>query len=178
MRTLENHKNNNNKSYVYRTQSDPVSIGTHLNHDNNRKIITVSQKSSVDSHSIDNFYKTKHTRTLEDINNDVSHEMLKMFGIGAKSVIKEELGEEIDLFNSINPMTSEASGMSDEEAKAIGLDKLADLFKSNERRQEDKLMELAESQTKSDDIIKDIDGDIVSKSGVRYVQVSGENYNP
>eukprot|EP00959_Pyramimonas_sp_CCMP1952_P252902 5283170-Pyramimonas_sp.AAC.1 len=70
------------------------------------------------------------------------------------------------------------SGMSDEEAKSIGLDKVANLLKSKERRQQDKLMELAESQTKSDNIIKDIDGDIVSKGGVKYVQVSGENYNP
>ena len=52
------------------------------------------------------------------------------------------------------------------------------MLKSRERRQQDKLMELAESQTKSENIIKDIDGDIVSKSGVKYVQVSGENYNP
>ena len=148
-----------------------MSIGAHLNQDTNRQIIQVTQTDIIDPHSIDNFYKTKHTKTLEDINNEVSNEMLKMFGIGAKSIIKEEFGEEIDLFNSTKEM-------SDEEAKAIGLDKVADMLKSRERRQQDKLMELAESQTKSENIIKDIDGDIVSKSGIKYVQVSGENYNP
>eukprot|EP00959_Pyramimonas_sp_CCMP1952_P013010 275301-Pyramimonas_sp.AAC.1 len=63
--------------------------------------------------------------------------------------------------------------MSDAEAHAIGLDKVANALKSSKRRDQDRLMELADSQVKSDDIITDIDGDIVSKGGVRYVQVSG-----
>eukprot|EP00976_Prorocentrum_cordatum_P101211 1192530-Prorocentrum_minimum.AAC.3 len=166
LRTLESHTRNTNKSYVYRTQNDPVSIGSRLNQDKNRKIIVVPQKDLIDSHSIDNFYKTKHIKTLEDIDNDISKQMMKLFGLGAKTLVKEQFSEEIDLMNSTKPM-------SDAEAHAIGLDKVANALKSSKRRDQDRLMELADSQVKSDDIITDIDGDIVSKGGVRYVQVSG-----
>ena len=93
--------------------------------------------------------------------------MMQLFGLGAETVVKEQFGEEIDLINSTKRPISDA------EAHAIGLDKVANVLKSSKRRDQDRLMELADSQVKSDDIITDIDGDIVSKGGVRYVQVSG-----
>jgi len=166
MRALENdHQNNKQKSYVYRTRYDPVSAGAYVNRDQNRVIVSVEQKDAFDPHSIDNFFKTEQaTRTFEDINNDVIQEM---FVVG-KRIFEEEFKEEMDVAQA-------SSGLSDDEAHALGLDKVADVLKSSKRRDQDKLMALADRQEKSTDIVTDIDGDIVSKGGVRYVQVSGEH---
>lgn len=170
LRAMRTHGSNTKTSYVYRTKGDPVSVGAHLNADSNRRVIQVEQKDVLDTHSIDNFYKTKRGATFEDVNNKMNNMMMTMFRATVETVVKEEFGEELDLMNSTKPM-------SDEEAKAIGLDKVADMLKSSKRRDEDKLMELAESQKKSESIQVDIDGDIVSKGGVRYVQVMGGGGN-
>jgi len=73
MRAFQSHRNNTHKAFVYHTGHDPVSVGIHLNHDSNREIIQVSQKDTIDPHGIDNFWKPKTHRTLEDINDDVSN---------------------------------------------------------------------------------------------------------
>ena len=50
---------------------------------------------------------------------------------------------------------------------------LVDILKSDTRRNQDKLMELAASQKVSTDIETDIHDNIVTKNGVRYTQVMG-----
>jgi len=115
IRTLQSHKNNTNKSYVYHTSSDPVSIGVHLNQDSNREIIQVSQKNTVDPHGIDNFIKPKTHRTLEDVSNAVNNnpimkiingvaisELEEATGVGEVITAGKTVKEVMDVSNEIN----------------------------------------------------------------------------
>ena len=64
---FQSHKNNVNKSYVYTTESDPVSILRYANTDSHRTFVDVRQKDVIDPHSIDNFIKKHDKTTLQDV---------------------------------------------------------------------------------------------------------------
>jgi predicted esterase YcpF (UPF0227 family) len=64
---FQSHKNNVNKSYVYTTESDPVSILRYANMDAHRTFVDVRQKDVIDPHSIDNFIKKHDKTTLQDV---------------------------------------------------------------------------------------------------------------
>ena len=64
---FQSHKNNTNKSYVYTTSTDPVSILRYANTDAHRTFVNVRQKDVIDPHSIDNFIKKHDTKTIQDV---------------------------------------------------------------------------------------------------------------
>jgi hypothetical protein len=64
---FQSHKNNVNKSYVYTTETDPVSILRYANTDAHRTFVDVRQKDVIDPHSIDNFIKKHDKKTLQDV---------------------------------------------------------------------------------------------------------------
>jgi len=171
------------KQYIFRTEMDPVSIGSKLiDTRGNRTIITVKQKNILDSHSIDNFYsnairnndgtfQVENKTTMETISDDVFDEMFNV----AKTAIQHEL-DEISSENPLENSATEFRGFSEHEAHAFGLDKVADILKSDTRKKTDLLMNI-ESE-KSENIRTDLDGDIISKDGIRYHEVMGENFSP
>jgi hypothetical protein len=64
---FQSHKHNVNKSYVYTTESDPVSILRYASIDPHRTFVDVRQKDVIDPHSIDNFIKDHDKKTLQDV---------------------------------------------------------------------------------------------------------------
>jgi len=72
---FQSHKNNVSKSYVYTTESDPVSMLRYANTDAHRTFVDVRQKDVIDPHSIDNFIKKHNTTTLQDVADSKMHQM-------------------------------------------------------------------------------------------------------
>ena len=163
-------QNNTNKTYIYRTTNDPVSVGTYFNQNDNREIITVEQKHLFDSHSIDNFTIDEKDTTksaFDKVENEFDNLLNKFFGVVKDSTL-EVIEDEIPEVKEINDINHDSK-------LNKALDVAVDILKTDERRNEDKLMELAESQKKSTNFETDMNGDIVVKDGVRYVQVEGSN---
>ena len=182
-KAFQTNPNNTSKQYIFRTKNDAVSVGANLIQDKHTEIITVKQKSVVDNHGLDNFYNIKAVRnpdgtfqvdeskqTLED----PSNAFFNILGEGVKdvvAVVKEEINDTNPLENGLK----EFRGFNESEAHTFGLDKVADALKSNARKNTDKLMDLAASQTKSTNMRTNLQGDIISKGGVKYIQVEGGN---
>lgn len=85
---VSNYPNNTNKSYIYKTKHDPVSVGAFLLNDKtNREIVNVPQTNTIDPHGIDNFFEPKTTKTIEDLNNSIMENpfMKDMNTIGYKA---------------------------------------------------------------------------------------------
>ena len=80
---FQSHKNNVDRSYVYTTESDPVSILRYANIDSHRTFVDVRQKDVIDPHSIDNFIKKHGTTTLQDVADSQIHQMF--FGVFDKA---------------------------------------------------------------------------------------------
>lgn len=180
-KAFQTNPKNTSKQYIFRTKNDAVSVGANLVMDKNTEIITVKQKSVVDNHGLGNFYDVKAVRnpdgtfqvqnktTLEDTSNS----FFNILGQGvndAMAVAKEEINDANPLENGL----TEFRGFNESEAETFGLDKVADILKTPQREQTDKLLDLAASQTKSTDMRTNLQGDIISKAGVKYVQVEGE----
>ena len=135
------HNNTTSKQYIFRTETDLVSIGSRLiDTSGNRTIITVKQKNMLDSHSIDNFYsnakrnndgtfQVENKTTMETISDDVFGEMFSV----AKTAIQHEM-DEIANQNPLENSATEFIGFSEHEAHTFGLDKVADILKSDTRK--------------------------------------------
>lgn len=160
-------KNNKNKVFIYRTSGDPVSVATYANLNQNRKVITVEQKFLFDSHSIDNFTideKSKSRQVVDDVNDDINNVIKESMKAVEKAIVKTAYDEFV-------PTEIQKA---DKFINSKMNDKFVDVLKSDTRKQEDKLMELADSQKKSTNIETDMNGNIVVKDGIRFVQVMGD----
>lgn len=158
-------KHNKNKTYIYRTENDPVSFGSYINQNDQREIITVEQKHLFDSHSITNFTQDKadpSRAALDKIESTADHIVENIWNVATRAVVKTAHDE------LIPAEIQENEGFVDK-----ATNELVDILKSDTRRNQDKLMELAASQKVSTDIETDIHDNIVTKNGVRYTQVMG-----
>lgn len=140
---FQKHEDNVSKQYIFRTKYDPVSVGALIaSWDNNRVVNTIPQSSVFNPHGTGNFTDAdgKRGTTLETVLDTVAGEISQL-----ANVAMSELVDEVDPLGLMNI----GKPMSDEDAHAIGLDRVADALKSSTRRDEDRLMELADSQHKT-----------------------------
>jgi predicted esterase YcpF (UPF0227 family) len=157
---------NNHKTYIYRTANDPVSFGSYINQNKNREIVSVEQKHMFDSHSISNFTQDKQDTVREAfdvVQGGFDNLGSKLLHVTEQAILKTAHDELIP-----------AEIQEEEGFIGKATNTLVDVLKSDTRRDQDRLMELAETQKKSTNIETDIAGDIVSRNGVRYTQVMGD----
>lgn len=128
VRALQHHSRNENKSYIYRTSADPVSIGAYLNQDKNREIITVNQSSVFDPHGISNFYEPASKST------QVFHKVVPLL---AQEYFLGDVKSALDMTNNVDRASHGISASDEGFAHALGLDKLANRFKSDDQIRED-----------------------------------------
>lgn len=165
-RAFEDTRGNENKTIIFRTGNDPVSFVAPFAQNTNREIITVEQKHMFDSHSISNFTQDKQDPVREAfdvVQGGFDNLGSKLLHVTEQAILKTAHDE------LIPAEIQENEGVVDKVTN-----QLVDVLKSDTRRDQDRLMELAESQHKSENIETDIAGDIVSKNGVRYTQVMGD----
>lgn len=177
MRALENHRKNTHTSYVYRTGFDPVSIGAKVNQDPNRKIIRVKQTQTFDPHGIKNFMAPEGggNKVAKGAVNYAEKKTANKVMKTAEDAISEEVKLAYDATMAIE---TAKNGMDDRTAHMIGLDKIAQAFESGDQKRERVLDHIEDRNQKSGDMAYDIDGDVVTVHGVRYVQVSGSDFHP